>query len=398
VASTGKPDTLGVFTGRKMKLTTFVVLGLASLLLIEAVSSAATVPVPPPPTFKARSYILVDHDSGRTLAESNADERLDPASITKLMTAYAVFHALKEGKLTLKETAHISEHAWRAEGSRTFLQVGTQVPVEVLIQGMIVQSGNDATIALAERVGGTEETFAALMNNYAKQLGMKGSHFVNSSGLPSPEHYMTARDMAILSSAIIREFPEYYRWYSQREFTWNNIRQENRNGLLVRDPTVDGVKTGHTETAGYCLVSSAKRNNMRLIAVVMGTASMKAREDASQALLNYGYNFFETQKLRASREPLQTARVWKAEFTPVQVGLRRDLFITVPRGQIPNLKTATSVQPLLIAPLSAQKPIGTFSVTYGDQVLEKRNVYPLKDVPQGGWWRRMVDAILLWFE
>jgi len=381
-----------------MKLTTVALLGLAGLLLIQGVSSAASVPVPPPPTFKARSYILMDHDSGVTLAESNADERLDPASITKLMTAYAVFHSLKDGKLNLKETAHISERAWKAEGSRTFLQVGTQVPVEVLIQGMIVQSGNDATIALAERVGGTEETFAALMNNYAKQLGMKGSHFVNSTGLPSPEHYMTARDMAILGSAVIREFPEYYRWYSQREFTWNNIRQENRNGLLVRDPTVDGIKTGHTETAGYCLVSSAKRSNMRLIAVVLGTASMKAREDASQALLNYGYNFFETQKLRASGEPLQTARVWKAEFTPVQVGLRRDLFVTVPRGKVGSVKTAISVEPLLVAPLSAQKPIGTYSVTYQDQALEKRNVYPLKDVPQGGWWRRMVDTMLLWFE
>ena len=308
-------------------------LGLAGLLLIQTASFAATVPVPSPPALKARSYVLIDHNSGRTLAESNADERLDPASITKLMTAYAVFHALKDGKLTLKETVNVSEHAWKAEGSRTFVQVGTQVPVDVLIQGMIVQSGNDATIALAERVGGTEETFAALMNNYAKQLGMKGSHFVNSTGLPSPQHYMTARDMAILGSAIVREFPDYYRWYSQREFTWNKIRQENRNGLLYRDPTVDGIKTGHTDAAGYCLVSSAKRGDMRLISVVLGTVSMKAREDASQALLNYGYNFYESQKLHSAREPLQTARVWKAAFTPVQIGLRRDLYVTVPRGQ-----------------------------------------------------------------
>src|SRR5262245_39745634 len=381
-----------------MKLTTFALLGLASLFLLQNVSSAAGVPVPPPPTFKARSYILVDHDSGITLAESNADERLDPASITKLMTAYAVFHALREGKLTLKESAHISEHAWKAEGSRTFLQVGTQVPVEVLIQGMIVQSGNDATIALAERVGGTEETFAALMNNYAKQLGMKGSHFVNSSGLPSPEHYMTARDMAILGSAIIREFPDYYKWYSQREFTWNKIRQENRNGLLGRDPSVDGIKTGHTETAGYCLVTSAKRNNMRLISVVLGTASMKAREDASQALLNYGYTFYETRKVHSAGESLRDARVWKAKFTPAQIGLRRDVYITAPRGQFNNLKSTVEVQPQLVAPLSAQKSVGTLTVALGDKVLDKRYLYPLRDVPQGGWWRRMVDSILLWLE
>ena len=373
-------------------------LGLAGLLLIQTASFAATVPVPSPPALKARSYVLIDHNSGHTLAESNADERLDPASITKLMTAYAVFHALKDGKLTLKETVNVSEHAWKAEGSRTFVQVGTQVPVDVLIQGMIVQSGNDATIALAERVGGTEETFAALMNNYAKQLGMKGSHFVNSTGLPSPQHYMTARDMAILGSAIVREFPDYYRWYSQREFTWNKIRQENRNGLLYRDPTVDGIKTGHTDAAGYCLVSSAKRGDMRLISVVLGTVSMKAREDASQALLNYGYNFYESQKLHSAREPLQTARVWKAAFTPVQIVLRRDLYVTVPRGQVSSIKTTVNVQPRLVAPLSAHKPVGTFSVSLGDQVLDKGNVYPVRDVPQGGWWRRMVDTMLLWLE
>jgi D-alanyl-D-alanine carboxypeptidase (penicillin-binding protein 5/6) len=373
------------------------VLALA-FLLIPGFLNAADVAVPPPPALKARSYVLVDYDSGRALVENNPDERLDPASITKLMTAYVVFHALKDGKLALKDNVTISEHAWKAEGSRTFVQVGTQVPVEVLIQGMIVQSGNDATIALAERVGGTEETFAALMNNYAKELGMKGSHFMNSSGLPSPEHYMTARDMATLSAAIIREFPDYYKWYSQREFTWNKIRQENRNGLLGRDPSVDGIKTGHTETAGYCLVTSAKRNNMRLISVVLGTASMKAREDASQALLNYGYTFYETRKIHAAGESLQDARVWKAAFTPAQIGLRRDLYLTAPRGQFNSLKSTVEVQPQLIAPLSAQKSVGTLTISLGDKVLDKRSLYPLRDVPQGGWWRRMVDSILLWLE
>jgi D-alanyl-D-alanine carboxypeptidase (penicillin-binding protein 5/6) len=370
----------------------------ALFLLIPGLLNAAEVAVPPPPALKARSYILVDYDSGRALVEHNADERLDPASITKLMTAYVVFHALKDGKLTLKESATISEHAWKAEGSRTFLQVGTQAPVEVLIQGMIVQSGNDATIALAERIGGTEETFAALMNNYAKALGMKDSHFMNSSGLPAPEHYMTARDMATLGAAIIREFPDYYKWYSQREFTWNKIRQENRNGLLGRDPSVDGIKTGHTESAGYCLVTSAKRNNMRLISVVLGTSSMKVREDASQALLNYGYTFYETRKIHSAGESLQDARVWKAAFTPAQIGLRRDLYLTAPRGQFNSLKSTIEVQPQLIAPLSAQKAVGTLTISLGDKVLDKRYLYPLRDVAQGGWWRRMVDSVLLWLE
>ena len=368
------------------------------LLLAYNFSDAADVPVPPPPTFKARSYILVDHDSGRTLAESNADERMEPASITKLMTAYAVFHGLKEGKLTLKENVTVSEHAWRAEGSRTFVQVGTQVPVEVLVQGMIVQSGNDATIALAERLGGTEDTFAALMNSYAQQLGMKGSHFVNSTGLPSPEHYMTARDMAILGSAIIREFPDYYRWYSQREFTWNNIKQENRNGLLDRDPSVDGIKTGHTESAGYCLVTSAKRNNMRLTSVVLGTASMKAREDASQALINYGFTFYETRKLRAAGESLKSVRVWKAASSPADVGLRRDLYVTAQRGSFDKLTATLSVEPKLVAPLAVDKPVGTLRISAGDRVLEQRNVYPLRAVALGGWWRRLVDSMLLWLE
>jgi D-alanyl-D-alanine carboxypeptidase (penicillin-binding protein 5/6) len=370
----------------------------ALFLLIPGLLNAAEVAVPPPPALKARSYILVDYDSGRALVEHNADERLDPASITKLMTAYVVFHALKDGKLTLKESATISEHAWKAEGSRTFLQVGTQAPVEVLIQGMIVQSGNDATIALAERIGGTEETFAALMNNYAKALGMKDSHFMNSSGLPAPEHYMTARDMATLGAAIIREFPDYYKWYSQREFTWNKIRQENRNGLLGRDPSVDGIKTGHTESAGYCLVTSAKRNNMRLISVVLGTSSMKVREDASQALLNYGYTFYETRKIHSAGESLQDARVWKAAFTPAQIGLRRDLYLTAPRGQFNSLKSTIEVQPQLIAPLSAQKAVGTLTISLGDKVLDKRSLYPLRDVARGGWWRRMVDSVLLWLE
>ncbi len=385
---------------QRLAMMNRTITALLAILQIAFVSvvPAANMPVPAPPQLDARSYVLIDHQSGRVLAEHHADERLEPASLTKLMTAYAVFHALKAGKLKLSDPVTISERAWRAEGSRTYVDVGTQVPVEVLIQGMIVQSGNDATIALAERVGGSEETFAALMNGYAKQLGMKASHFENSTGLSSPTHHMTARDTATLASAIVREFPDYYRWYSQREFTWNRIRQENRNGLLGRDPSVDGVKTGHTETAGYCLVTSAKRDNMRLVSVVMGTPSTKVRESASQALLNYGYSFYETRKLHGAGEPLESAEVWKAAESPVSVGLRRDLYVTVPRGRLDDLKTTATFKPRLIAPIPATTPVGELRVQIGDQVLATRRLHPLKDVDQGGLWTRMVDSVLLWFE
>lgn len=358
----------------------------------------AAVPVPSAPQLDARGYLLVDHHSGRVLAERNADERLEPASLTKLMTAYAVFHALKEGKLKLTDGVTISPRAWKAEGSRTFVQVGTQVPVDVLIQGMIVQSGNDATIALAERVGGSEETFAELMNNYAAQLGMKSSHFENSTGLPGPQHYMTARDIATLSNAIIREFPQHYRWYSQRDFTWNSIRQENRNGLLIRDPSVDGIKTGHTETAGYCLVTSARRDGMRLVSVVMGTPSIRAREDASQALLNYGFSFYETRRVYSAGQKLGSARVWKAAASPVDVGLRTNLYVTVPRGQSANLKGTVMVTPTLIAPIAAATSVGELQVMLGTDVVARQPLHPIAGVEQGGLWRRMIDSIWLWFE
>ena len=256
-------------------------------------------PIPKPPAIDARSYVLIDYQSGRVLAADKADVQSEPASITKLMTGYGVFRALREKRLSLNDIVTISEHAWKAEGSRTFAQVGTQIPVDVLIKGMIVQSGNDATIALAEKLGGTEDGFVQMMNSYAAELGLKNSHFENSWGGPGPTHYMSAHDIATLSRALIRDFPEEYKLYSLREFEWNGIKQQNRNGLLARDPSVDGIKTGHTESAGYCLASSAKRGGMRLISVVLGTQSFKAREDASAALLNYGFTFFETVKAKA---------------------------------------------------------------------------------------------------
>ncbi len=371
---------------------------LAALAVLFACVAHSAVPVPQPPQLNARGYLLVDHVSGRIIAERNADERLEPASITKLMTAYAVFHALHDGKLKLEDGVTISPKAWKAEGSRTFVQVGTQVPVEVLIQGMIVQSGNDATIALAERVGGNEETFASLMNGYAKQLGMRSSNFENSTGLPGPQHYTTARDIAILARAIIREFPQYYRWYSQHDFTWNNIKQSNRNGLLYRDPSVDGMKTGHTESAGYCLVTSAKRDDMRLVSVVLGTPSIRAREDASQALINYGFSFYETKKVYSAGRKLGATKVWKAEDSPADVGIRNDLYITVPRGQAAKLRGTITLTPNLIAPVPSATAVGELQVLLDDTVIARRPLHPLKNVERGGLWRRAVDSVWLWFE
>jgi D-alanyl-D-alanine carboxypeptidase (penicillin-binding protein 5/6) len=367
------------------------------LLLVAAAHADASQPVPPPPKFEATSWVLMDQLSGQVLVGQRADDAVEPASITKLMTAYAVFQALKDGKLKLDTEVPISERAWRSEGSRTYLDLDSRVPVEVLIQGMIVQSGNDATIALAEAVGGTEDTFAALMNQYAQRLGMTHSHFQNSTGLPGDEHKMSASDIAKLTRAIIAEFPEYYRWYSQREFTWNKIRQPNRNGLLARDPSVDGVKTGMTEAAGYCLVSSAKREGTRLIAVVTGTKSMKAREDASLALLNYGFNFFETRALKKAGEELAVQRVYKARGGHAAVGLAEDLVLTLPRGEADGVEFTIELAPKVFAPLTKADRIGTLRALLRGKVVAEAPLRPLADVPRGNIFRRIWDTILSWF-
>ncbi len=369
---------------------------LAAAALLPAAAMAAT-PVPPPPELPAKGWILIDSHSGRVITSRNADERLEPASLTKLMTGYAVFHALQSGKMKLSDSVPISEHAWRAEGSRTFVEVGTRVPVETLIQGMIVQSGNDATIALAEAVAGTEPTFAALMNQYAARLGMTNSSFENAAGLPGARHYVSARDMATLARAVISEFPQYYHWYSQKEFAWGGITQGNRNGLLTRDPSVDGMKTGHTETAGYCLVSSAQRDGMRLISVVMGTASPKVREDASLALLNYGFNFFETKRALARGRALATPRIYGADGGEAALGLREDLYVTVPRGEYGNVRIAIEFKPGLQAPLKASDAVGKVSALLDGKIVAERTLYPVKDVAEGGFFRRAWDTVASWF-
>jgi len=358
-----------------------------------------TAPIPTPPAVDARAYILMDHFSGRILAQDQADARAEPASLTKLMSAYVVFKALQEGRLKLTDMVTISEHAWRAEGSRTFVQVGTQIPVDILIKGMIVQSGNDATIALAERVGGTESAFAQMMNEYARRLGMKSSHFENSDGLPSPNHYTSAHDVATLANALIREFPQYYPLFSLREFMWNNIRQENRNGLLTKDPTVDGLKTGHTDSAGFCLATSANRNGMRLVSVVMGAPSIRAREDASAALLSYGYTFFETIRIKSANEVVLKPRVYKSasEFAAMVVPV--DVYATVARGQAGALhSTARLSNEPLIAPLPAGRAVGELTLTDASgAVIARAPLVPLTAVVQGGLWTRASDSIALWF-
>jgi len=378
---------------------------LSALLLafVTVATFAAPAPIPLPPTVPTSGYILLDHDSGRVLAEQRADERMEPASITKVMSAYIVFLALREKRLALTDNVLVSENAWRtggsaSGGSTTFLEVGSSVPVDVLIKGMIVQSGNDATIALAEKLGGTEDGFVQMMNEYAKRLGMKATHFQNSWGGPSPDHYTTARDLATLASALIREFPDDYHYYSMREFTWNKHTQQNRNGLLARDPSVDGMKTGHTESAKYCLVSSAKRNGMRLISVVLGSPSIRAREDASAALLNYGYTFFETIKLQEAGVAVLTPKVFKGAAESVPVGGRRAISVTIPRGQSQSLKKEAKVNSPLIAPLALGAVVGQYTVTAGDEVVAKLPLVALKKVEEGGLWRTGIDTIKLWFE
>jgi D-alanyl-D-alanine carboxypeptidase (penicillin-binding protein 5/6) len=368
-----------------------------------AVSAFAAVPIPKPPAIDARAYVLVDFQSGRVLAGHQADVQSEPASITKLMTAYIAFVALREKRLSLTEEVLISENAWRtggsaSGGSTTFLEVNSRVPVEVLIKGMIIQSGNDATIALAEKLGGTEAGFVQIMNEYARRLGMKNTNFENSWGAPGDRHYSSALDLATLSRAIIREFPEYYRYYSEREFTWNKHTQPNRNGLLARDSSVDGIKTGHTKSAGYGLASSAQRGGMRLICVVLGTNGFKAREDASAALLNYGFTFYESAKVRGTGDVVLKPEVYKGEEDRVTLVPANDIWVTVGRGAAAGLKTNATVKHPLVAPISKGQVLGEITVSDGKEVVARAPLIAQAAVPEGGWWTRMVDGISLWME
>ncbi len=371
---------------------------LTLLLCVAGLAQATPTVVPAAPGIGARGYALMDFHSGRMLAERKADERMEPASLTKLMTAYAVFAELRNGNIALENKVRVSEKAWRTGGSRMFIEVNTEVTVEELLMGMIIQSGNDASVALAEFVAGGEDAFAGLMNQHAGNLGMAGSHFTNATGLPHPDLYSTPRDMAVLAAALIRDFPEYYPWYAIREYTYNNIRQHNRNRLLWRDENVDGLKTGHTEAAGYCLVSSAQKDEMRLIAVVMGTESENARAAQSQTLLNWGFRFFETRRLYAAGEPLKTARIWKGASESLPLGLDADLYVTVPRGRYGSLKADVNVEGAIEAPARRGETFGAVNVRFGEEELGERPLVALQDVAEGGLWSRLVDSVLLLFQ
>ena len=359
---------------------------------------AAEIPVPAAPKIPAKGFVLLDFTSGNLLAEEAADTPLEPASLTKLMTAYVAFQALADGRIDMADPVYVSETAWRTPGSRMFVEVGTEVSVEQLLQGMIVQSGNDASVALAEYIAGTEQTFAELMNQYAEALGMENTSFRNSTGLPAEGHTTTARDIALLATALIEQFPEYYAWYSQREFTYNDITQHNRNVLLWRDKSVDGVKTGHTDAAGYCLVSSAIRDDMRLVAVVMGSPSEKARADASLALLNYGFRFYETHKLYAAGQEITSARIWKGDAELASLGLTDDLFVTIPRGAYDDLQAEMDLADNLTAPLDQHTEVGAVRVSLEGELLAAEPLVALNAVSQGSIWQRMKDQVLLWME
>jgi D-alanyl-D-alanine carboxypeptidase (penicillin-binding protein 5/6) len=369
-----------------------------AVILVVARAGAADLPIPAPPKVAAKGYLLIDHHTGRVLAEHNADERLEPASLTKILSAYVVFRELAEGNIGLKDEVLVSKKAWQTPGSRMFIEVGKKVSLEDLLIGMIVQSGNDASVALAEHVAGSESTFAELMNTHAKRLGMENSHFVNATGLPDPDHYITARDIAIATAATIREFPEYYAWYAVKEYTFNGIKQHNRNRLLWQDDAVDGVKTGHTEAAGYCLVASAQRDDMRLTSVVMGAAGESARAKASLSMLNYGFRFFESHKLYASDKPVQEIRVWKGEIEDLPVTPQRDVYVTIPRGQYDNLTPQVSLESQVLAPVEAGQTLGHVIVNLGEEEVARVPLVPMQPVAEGGIWQHVKDSVLLWFE
>jgi D-alanyl-D-alanine carboxypeptidase (penicillin-binding protein 5/6) len=359
---------------------------------------AQDLPLPAPPVIGAKSYLVIDGDTGHEIASLRPDERLAPASLTKLMTAYVVFRALDDERIALGDKVTVSEKAWRTPGSRMFIEVGTQVSVEELLLGMIVQSGNDASVALAEYVAGTETVFAEMMTQYAKALGMISSRFANATGLPSEEHYSTARDLATVARAIIDEFPEYYAWYSLREYEYNGITQKNRNALLWRDESVDGMKTGMTDDAGYCLVSSAERDGMRLISVVLGTASARSRIDGSQALLNYGFRFYETRLLYRAGEKVADTRVWKASRETTPLGVAEDLYITIPRGKFDELESVLNLPTRVVAPLAQGQPVAELQVSLSGSVLVNEPLRALDENPSGSLWQRTRDGVQLLFE
>jgi len=381
-------------------MTTRKSFGLVAVLVCAFFSITATAAielVPAPPKIGAKAYLLMDHHSGRMLAQHKIDKRIEPASMTKLMTTYVVLYEIKSGAIKLDDKVRISEKAWRMKGSRMFVNVNSRVPVKELMMGMIVQSGNDATVALAEHTAGSEDAFVTLMNKHAVNLGMDNTRFTNSTGWPHRQHYSTVRDLSILAQAIIRDFPKYYPWYSVKEYTYNKITQKNRNKLLWRDERVDGLKTGHTEAAGYCLITSAKQKNMRLISIVTGSTSENGRTRASQKLINYGFRFFETYRFHGASEPLTEIRIWKGVEDTLRLGLTQPLFITTPRGMREKVRTTIDVDENIMAPAIKGQKYGKVVIKLGDATIDSRPLVAMQGVAPGGLWTRMVDNIILLF-
>jgi len=359
-------------------------------------------PVPPPPKITAKAWLLMDFATGQVLAGENENERVEPASITKVMTSYVVAAEMKSGKVKPTDQVMMSEHAWReggagTEGSYSGFEVNKTAPLVEMEKGMVVQSGNDAAIALAEHVAGSEDAFAALMNAYAARIGMKGSHFVNPHGLSEPEHYSTAHDLALLGRAMVRDFPEAYSYNKIKEYTVGPITQRNRNLLLWRDPSVDGIKTGHHSGAGYCLMASAKRGDQRLVSVVMGSSSENQRAVDSQALLNWGFRFYETHRIYDAGKAISKQKVWKGAADEVQLGVSQPLLVSTPRGKYQRLKPSMDIPKTLIAPIAKGQEIGTVKVVLDGKVVAQRPLVALTAVEEGGFFKRMWDELMMWW-
>lgn len=374
---------------------------LASLLAASLLSFAALADIPAPPTLSAKSYALLDYQTGDLIADFNADQRVEPASITKVMTVYIAFDEIKKGRVHLDDDVPISQKAWHegidSSESRMFIEVGQKVKLQDLLRGIIIQSGNDAAVAVAEYLGGTEDVFAQMMNQKAQELGMKNTHFMDASGMPNPEHYTTAHDITLLARALIQNFPDFYKIFAEREFTFHGIKQYNRNGLLDKDPTVDGIKTGHTEAAGYCLLSSAVRDNRRLIAAVMGTPSWNYREQANASLLNWGYRFYETDALLGPASPVTNVRVWKGAETQLPVGTLQPVALSLPNGSKDALKIVPSLNTPVVAPITQGQAIGSAEIQLNGKTLRTVDLVALKPIGKGSLWTRIVDQIRLWF-
>lgn len=367
-------------------------------ILCLLLSCAALADTPRPPTVAARAWLLLDATSGQPIAGRNPGERVEPASLTKLMTAYIVFAALRNNALSLKQTVRVSERAWHAAGSRMFIVPGSLVTVEDLLHGMIVQSGNDACLALAEVTAGSEEAFVERMNREAQRLGLKDTHFANSTGLPDPAHYSTASDLALLTNSLIRDFPDQYKLYAEREYRYNNITQRNRNRLLWLDPNVDGVKTGHTESAGYCLIASARRGGRRLVSVVIGAPSDSLRAQESQKLLNFGFQFYDGVRLYGKDQEVSRLKVWKGSVRELSAGVAADLYVTVPKGTADKLQAdLISLQPL-VAPVAAGQRVATLRVSYEGRPLGEYPVVALEGIGIAGFFRRAWDGMALWLK